>query len=78
MNLDSISTAELGALARAAQTTLAHRGDQAAFQELLAINGHVGQCLGEAARLIAAGGSWTAVADLSGTSKQAAWSRWHT
>jgi hypothetical protein len=77
MDLDSVATPELGALARGALTVLAQRGEQSSFQELLAINAHIGECLGEAARRIAAGGSWTAVADLSGTTKQAAWSRWH-
>ena len=42
------------------------------------MNAHVGQCLGEAARALAANGSWSQVADLSGTTKQAAWSRWRT
>ena len=72
-----METQELGELARAAISALGRRGDQPAFLELLTMSGHVGECLGEAARHLAATGSWTAVADLSGTSKQAAWSRWH-
>jgi len=77
MDLQAIDTPELGSLARTALTVLAERGDQPAFLELLATNVHVGECLGESARRIAANGSWSAVADLSGTSKQAAWQRWH-
>lgn len=77
MDLQAIDTEELGALARATMTALAERGDQTAFRELLAISSHIGECLGESARRIAANGSWSAVADLSGTSKQAAWQRWH-
>jgi hypothetical protein len=77
MDLRPIETHELGDLARAAMDLLAERGDQPAFQELLAISAHVGECLGESARRVAANGSWSAVADLSGTSKQAAWQRWH-
>lgn len=75
-DLQRLSAKELGELARAALTALAARGDDAAFAELLTMNGHVGFCLGEAARALAAGGSWSQVADLSGTTKQAAWSRW--
>jgi len=77
-DLDSLPSAELGDLARAVLTALARRGDDAAFAELLTMNGHVGICLGDAARALAAGGSWSQVADLSGTTKQAAWSRWRT
>jgi hypothetical protein len=72
-----LGTKELGDLARAAMTVLAERGEHTAFQELLSMNGHAGECLGEAARRVAAGNSWTAVAELSGTTKQAAWGRWH-
>lgn len=71
-----LGAAELGALARQAMSLLAEHGDQAAFAELLTMSGHAGQCLGEAARRLAATGSWTQVADLTGVSKQAAWSRW--
>jgi hypothetical protein len=77
-DLDQLSAAELGELARQALTALAHRGTQEAFAELLSMNAHVGQCLGDAARTLAANGSWSQVADLSGTTKQAAWSRWRT
>lgn len=77
-DLEQLSAAELGDLARRALTALADRGNHEAFAELLTMNAHVGQCLGEAARALAANGSWSQVADLSGTTKQAAWSRWRT
>ncbi len=77
-NLEQLSASELGDLARQALTALADRGSQEAFAELLSMNAHVGRCLGDAARTLAANGSWSQVADLSGTTKQAAWSRWRT
>ena len=77
MELDKLGSADLGELARTAMKVLADRGDQAAFRELLTMSGHAGVCLGEAARRMATHGSWSAVADISGTSKQAAWERWH-
>ena len=75
-NLDQYSSPELGALARDAMSILAQRGDHEAFSELLTMNAHAGQCLGEGARRLATTASWTQVADLTGVSKQAAWSRW--
>jgi hypothetical protein len=75
-DLDDLPTPELAALARSALAALGRRGDQAAFAELLSMNGHVGSCLGEAARSLAATGSWAQVGDVSGTTRQAAWSRW--
>ena len=75
-DLDELSSSDLGALARSAMSILARRGDQDAFSQLLTMNPHAGQCLGEAARHLASNASWTQVADLTGVSKQAAWSRW--
>ena len=75
-DLDPLSSAELGALARDAMSILAHRGDQEAFAQLLTMNAHAGECLGEAARHVASTASWTEVADLAGVSRQAVWSRW--
>lgn len=69
--------AQLGAQARALVDELAASGDPAAFTELLALSEHLGVALGTSARTIAANGSWTQVAGYAGTSKQAAWSRWH-
>ena len=51
--------------------------DASGFQELLALSERVGVALGTAARTLAAQGSWTEVAREAGTTKQAAWSRWH-
>jgi hypothetical protein len=76
-DLGALSVSDLGTLARRALDELAARDDQTAFAELLSMNAHIGQCLAAAARALAASGSWTQVADLSGTTKQAAWSRWH-
>lgn len=67
---------ELRAAAESAIEALAASPDPGAFQALLALSERVGIALGESARSIAASSSWTAVGDLSGTSKQAAWSRW--
>lgn len=75
-DLDQLSSNDLGALARHAMSILARRGDKDAFSQLLTMNAHAGQCLGEGARRLAADASWTQVADLSGVSKQAVWSRW--
>ena len=75
-DLNQLSSNDLGVLARDALSVLALRGDQEAFAQLLTMNAHVGQCLGEAARRLATAESWTQVADLTGVSKQAVWSRW--
>ena len=75
-DLDQLSSNDLGVLARNAMSILALRGDQEAFSQLLTMNPHAGQCLGEAARHLASTASWTQVADLTGVSKQAVWSRW--
>jgi hypothetical protein len=75
-DLDQLSSNDLGVLARDAMSILALRGDQASFSELLTMSAHAGQCLGEGARRLASAESWTQVADLSGVSRQAVWSRW--
>ena len=75
-DLDELSSNDLGVLARNAMSILALRGDQEAFSQLLTMNPHAGECLGEAARHLASAASWTQVADLTGVSKQAVWSRW--
>ena len=49
-----------------------------AFQALLTLSQLVGECLGQSARSLAAASSWSEVAGYSGTTKQAAWSRWRT
>ena len=75
-DLDRLSSSDLGELARDAMSILALRGDPEAFSQLLTMNAHAGQCLGEGARRLASAESWTQVADLTGVSKQAVWSRW--
>ena len=50
--------------------------DQQAFQALLRLSALVGEDLGVSARTLAAGGSWARVAEVAGTTRQAAWSRW--
>jgi hypothetical protein len=51
--------------------------DPAAFQALLGLSHYLGECLGRSARNLAQSQSWGGVADVAGTTKQAAWSRWH-
>jgi predicted choloylglycine hydrolase len=70
------SVAELAGQARAALQALAARPEVEAFQELLALSAIAGECVGESARLLAGAGSWSQVAEATGTTKQAAWSRW--
>jgi hypothetical protein len=67
---------ELAHLARAAIAGLAQSDDPAAFAHLLELSQQVGECLGESARNLASGRSWSGVADLAGTTRQAAWARW--
>ena len=55
---------------------LAERADPEAFQALLRLSALVGECLGVNARALAVSGSWAKVAEVAGTSRQAAWSRW--
>jgi len=73
---ESASVAELAEQARDALRALARRPDLEAFQELLGLSALVGECVGESARSVAGHGSWSQVAGATGTTKQAAWSRW--
>lgn len=61
---------------RARLDILAASDDPQAFQALLQLSGYVGECLGVSARHLAEAQSWTSVAGVAGTTKQAAWSRW--
>ncbi len=61
---------------RARLDVLAASDDPQAFQSLLALSTYVGECLGVSARNLAEAQSWTSVAGVAGTTKQAAWSRW--
>jgi predicted choloylglycine hydrolase len=74
--LDRATTAELAELAEAAVVTLARSGDPAAFGHLLRLTQVAGESLGTAARALANQTSWTGVADVAGTTRQAAWERW--
>jgi len=73
---ENASVAELAERARQAVTALATRPDLDAFHELLDLSTVVGDSLGESARLLASHGSWSQVAEATGTTRQAAWSRW--
>ena len=73
---ESLTVAQLAEQARTALGALATRSDLAAFQELLGLSQYVGECVGESARSLAEHGSWAQVAEVTGTSKQAVWSRW--
>ena len=57
--------------------TLANSTDPTAFQTLLGLSQYVGECLGVSARTLATAQSWSSVGGLAGTTKQAAWLRWH-
>jgi hypothetical protein len=70
------SVAELTEQARAALRALATRPELEAFQGLLSLSEYAGECVGECARSLAEHGSWSRVAEATGTTKQAAWSRW--
>ena len=76
IEFEDTSVAELTEQARTALSALATRPELEAFQELLGLSEFVGQCVGECARSLAGHGSWSQVAQATGTTKQAAWSRW--
>jgi hypothetical protein len=76
-DLDRATPEELAELAEAAVRRLAQADDQAAFAHLLRLSRVVGECLGIAARTLAGDRSWSGVADIAGTTRQAAWERWH-
>jgi hypothetical protein len=76
-DFDALQPAELAEQAEQAVLSLARSGNPDAFAHLLHLSRVVGESLGEAARLLATNGSWSGVADIAGTSKQAAWERWH-
>lgn len=74
--LDQLDDDELEALVQRAVAELSSRGTADSFAILIRLSGHVGATLGEAARTLAERGSWSQVAEVSGTTRQAAWSRW--
>ena len=69
--------ADIAAEARALLDALAASTDPDAFDTLLGLSEYVGECLGISARTLAVNQSWSRVADRAGTTKQAAWERWH-
>ena len=76
--LDGMTENELAALIYRIIDELSTRGTQESFAELLRVVAYVGERVGHAARLLAKSNSWSQVAQVSGTSKQAAWERWRT
>jgi hypothetical protein len=76
-DLEALTDEALADLIRAATTELTQRGTTEAFRTLIELSGQLGMAIGESARIVAERGSWSQVADVSGTTKQAAWSRWH-
>ena len=68
---------DIAAEARTLLDALASSTDPIAFETLLGLSQYLGECLGVSARTIAEAQSWSSVAGLAGTTKQAAWSRWH-
>ena len=75
-DLAGLDDQALTALIRSAVAELAGRGTGESFSALVALSGEVGAAVGEAARRVAERGSWSQVAEITGTTKQAAWSRW--
>jgi hypothetical protein len=74
--LDALAVEELDDRVRTALSALGRRSDPAAFAVLLGLSQATGEAIGSAARTLAEGGSWARVADVAGTTRQAAWSRW--
>ena len=75
-DLDQATPDELAELAAAALRALAQRADPDAFAHLLQLTQVVGECMATAARTLADERSWSGVADIAGTTRQAAWARW--
>lgn len=77
-DFSGLSEREMAALIYRVTNELSTRGTREAFAELLHVVAHVGERVGVAARTFAASNSWSQVAEVSGTSKQAAWERWRS
>ena len=75
-DLSAATPGELAELAEAAVRSLARVDDPAAFAHLLRLARIVGECVGTSARTLAGERSWSGVAEIAGTTKQAAWERW--
>lgn len=74
--LGGLTEGELAALIRRVTDELSERGTHEAFAEMLTVVAYAGERVGVAARLLATANSWSQVAQVSGTTKQAAWERW--
>jgi hypothetical protein len=77
-DFSGLTEREMAALIYRVTDELSTRGTRESFAELLRVVAYVGERVGDAARLLAASNSWSQVAEVSGTSKQAAWERWRT
>lgn len=77
-SLGDLTDHELAELACRAAAELSSRGTREGFAEMLRVVAYVGERVGDAARLMATSHSWSQVAEVSGTSRQAAWERWRT
>jgi hypothetical protein len=68
---------ELAEQAETALRMLATSPDPAALEHLLRLSQVTGVCIGDSARTLAEHGSWAEVGSIAGTTRQAAWARWH-
>lgn len=75
-DLASATPSELADIAQISMRLLAQSDDSAAFSYLLELTRLGGECLGLAARTLAHESSWSQVANIAGTTRQAAWERW--
>ena len=75
-DLARATPSELADLAEISMHLLAESEDPAAFGYLLGLTRLAGESLGMAARTMAHESSWAQVANIAGTSRQAAWERW--
>jgi hypothetical protein len=75
-DLARATPSELADLAETSMQSLAQSEDPTAFAHLLRLTRVAGECLGIAARTLAHERSWSQVADIAGTTRQAAWERW--
>jgi hypothetical protein len=75
-DLARATPSELADLAETSMRLLAESDDPAAFGYLIELTRLGGECLGIAARTLAHDSSWSQVANIAGTTRQAAWERW--
>ena len=77
-DFSDLTERQMAALIYRITDELSTRGTRPAFADLLQVVAYVGERVGVAARTLAASNSWSQVAEVSGTSKQAAWERWRS